>query len=77
MPSRKTYVQVNTTAGLESLDLTQVDHVQIVVKPGGDVIWINVDGICRLRICRIRKVKGKAQIDLEFEESLSNVTIVG
>lgn len=27
--------------------------VEVLVRDDGSVLWVNVDGICRLRICRI------------------------
>lgn len=35
------------------LDITGPVIVQIQIRNDGDVIWINVDGMCRMRICRI------------------------
>jgi len=43
-----------------AVDLTQPDfavHVQVA----GDRVWINVDGVCLLRICRA------PEISVEFE----------
>jgi hypothetical protein len=33
------------------LDITLPHHVEIKIAEG--VVWVNVDGVCRLRICRI------------------------
>lgn len=43
-----------TNPGREALDLTAPDHgVEVLVRNDGKVLWVNVDGICRLRICQI------------------------
>lgn len=39
------------------LDITAVESVQIEVKDDNSVLWINVDGICVLRICRITRLE--------------------
>ena len=41
---------------LTSLDVTAPIHVEIVIRSDGTVIWVNIDGICRLRACRITKL---------------------
>lgn len=38
------------------LDITGPTEVYIDVREDGNVLWVNVDGICRLRICRIKKL---------------------
>ena len=35
------------------LDITAPEGVQIQIRADGEVVWVNVDGICRLRICQI------------------------
>jgi len=35
------------------LDISEVDLVQIRIRPDGKVIWVNVEDVCRLRISRI------------------------
>lgn len=35
------------------LDITGAETVQIQVRKDRKVVWVNVDGVCRLRICRI------------------------
>lgn len=42
----------------EMLDITAPKGpVQIDIKSDGKVIWINVEGICVLRICQIEKLE--------------------
>lgn len=36
------------------LDITAPEGVEVVIKEDGKVIWVNVDGICRFRSCRIK-----------------------
>ena len=38
-------------------DITAPEHVQIQIRSDGKVVWINVDGICVLRACRIGRLK--------------------
>ena len=35
------------------LDITNPENVEIRIRGDGKVIWVNVDGICRLRCCGI------------------------
>lgn len=36
------------------LDITRPDTVvEVMVNNDGTVMWVNVDGVCRLRVCRI------------------------
>lgn len=37
----------------ELRDITGAELVQVVVRSDGKVLWVNVDGRCALRICRI------------------------
>ncbi len=37
-------------------DITGAVHVQIDYSSTGKVLWINVNGICVLRICRIQEL---------------------
>jgi hypothetical protein len=39
--------------GLKQMDVTAPRHVEIAVREDRKTIWINVDGICVLRCCRI------------------------
>lgn len=40
----------------EMKDITGADHVEIKVSENGTVVWINVNEVCVLRICRIKKI---------------------
>jgi hypothetical protein len=43
---------------LAMLDIKAPNHgVQINVSHDGDTIWVNVDGICMLRICQIQELE--------------------
>lgn len=35
------------------LDITGAENVQVQITRSKDRVWVNVDGVCRLRICRI------------------------
>jgi hypothetical protein len=37
----------------EMLDISNPEHVEISIRDDGRVIWVNVDGACVLRVCRI------------------------
>jgi hypothetical protein len=37
------------------LDITAPEMVQVQLRDDGKVLWVNVDGVCRLRISRIPK----------------------
>ncbi len=39
----------------EMKDITGAESVQVQIRSDGKVIWVNVDGACVLRICRIRQ----------------------
>jgi len=37
-----------------SIDLTEPRHgVEVITDKNNHIVWVNVDGICVLRICRI------------------------
>ena len=42
---------------IECLDITSPEIVEVEINHNGKVVWINVDGVCRLRACRIKNVK--------------------
>lgn len=42
-----------TTDIPDMIDLTAPGVVQIEVREDGKVVWVNINGICRLRMCRI------------------------
>lgn len=47
-------VQVNTNPGFESLDITNpMTEVEVEIRRDGTVLWVNIGGICRLRVCQI------------------------
>jgi len=35
------------------LDITGANTVELQVRGDGKVVWVNVDGVCALRICRM------------------------
>lgn len=40
----------------EMLDITQPEEVEVLVRADRKVLWVNVDGQCKLRICRIKNL---------------------
>jgi hypothetical protein len=43
----------------KQLDITGADSVEILTDRARGVIWVNVEGICMLRICRIEDLTVK------------------
>lgn len=39
------------------LDVKEATDVEISIKADGKVLWVNVDGICALRVSRIDRLK--------------------
>lgn len=39
------------------LDITEPEEVDIVIRDDGKVLWVNINGICRLRLCKIKTIK--------------------
>lgn len=39
------------------LDITMPDHLEIKIDKRRHVVWINIDGVCVLRACRIGKIE--------------------
>jgi hypothetical protein len=54
----------------EMTDITAPQVVQIMVSDDGKIFWVNVDGVCRLRACRIGKVEIVDQRDWALRETL-------
>lgn len=38
---------------LDAIDISQPQAVQIEVTENGKTLWVNVDGVCRLRVSNI------------------------
>jgi hypothetical protein len=58
--------------GKQMIDITAPDKsVEVSIRKDGTVIWVNVDGVCKLRICQIphlviddrRKGKLEGEVD--------------
>jgi len=49
------------------LDVTAPENVEIQIKGDGKVIWIDVNGICVFRACRI------GELTLNADEYLKNL----
>ena len=48
------------------LDITAPEHeVEVIYehRTSGGVLWVNIDGICRLRVCRIKPRIFKTSIE--------------
>lgn len=41
----------------KEIDITGANLVEILIREDGHVVWVNVDGKCLLRVCRIVNVK--------------------
>jgi hypothetical protein len=38
------------------IDVTGAEHVDVAVSDDKTVMWVNVNGVCVLRVCRIRNL---------------------
>lgn len=38
----------------KDLDITGAEHVSVRVSSDGTVMWVNVNGVCMLRVCHIK-----------------------
>ena len=38
------------------IDLTAPKYVEVVIDKPGKIVWVNVDGICRLRCCQVDEI---------------------
>jgi len=38
------------------LDITGPCKVEVQIREDGTVLWVNVEGVCRLRICRVEEL---------------------
>jgi len=43
----------------DNLQMTDVigEYVEIRIRSDGKVVWINVDGICRCRVCNVKEIE--------------------
>ena len=48
---------------VQMIDITAPQDVEIVIRHDASVIWVNVDGACVLRICRIPVLRLDNQAD--------------
>lgn len=42
-----------------AVDVTGAKHVEVQIDAGRNVLWVNVNGVCLLRICRIEEFSVK------------------
>lgn len=54
----------------EMVDITSPRTVQVQIRSDGKVIWINVDGMCRLRCCQIE------HLDVEDDRKPSAIKLL-
>lgn len=40
----------------EFIDITGSDNVEVAIRDDGSVLWVNVDGVCVLRVCKIKSI---------------------
>lgn len=38
------------------IDVTGPEHLEIVIREDGVIVWINIDGMCAFRACRIKEL---------------------
>ena len=41
----------------KSIDVSGAEYCQIQIREDGKVVWINVNGICVCRVCRIEELR--------------------
>ena len=41
------------------IDITAPENVEIKIRLDKKVIWINIDGICELRACKIKNLRDR------------------
>ncbi len=42
------------TEEIKFLDITEPQIVEILIRRDGKVLWVNIDGMCVFRACRIK-----------------------
>lgn len=47
---------VKSLPGEQMVDIAAPSIVEVQVRADGKVLWVNVDGICRFRCCRIETI---------------------
>lgn len=40
----------------DTVDVTAPEVVEILIRSDGKVVWVNVDGFCLFRACRVQKL---------------------
>ena len=53
LTAKKTFTTTIEKLLNNQLDLTGAENCEVVIKEDGKVLWINVEGVCALRVCRI------------------------
>ncbi len=56
-PKKPYKLEVKATPHIEFQDITAPDIVEIQIRDDRKVIWVNVNGICALRICQIKHLE--------------------
>ena len=49
----------------QMVDITAPEQVQIQIRNDGKVVWVNVDGICRLRCCQVGEMEILDERDMQ------------
>lgn len=59
---------------LTMLDINGVEEVGITINAEGNALWVNIDGLCRLRVYRAKKivVEGPRGVFLKKKEEGEN-----
>jgi hypothetical protein len=53
--------------GPNMLDITGAKLVEVEVSKDGKVLWVNVDGICRFRICQIEALEWRLHAGYDWK----------
>lgn len=56
-PPKVSFTRIKEAREKMLTDVTNPELVDIRISGDGKVLWVNVDGICRLRACQIKVLK--------------------
>jgi len=53
------------------IDITMAELVEVEIREDGKVLWVNIDGVCQLRVCHFKKldIKGGGKSKKVVEEA--------
>ena len=57
-----------------ALDISGAEHVEVSVRGDNKVLWVNVNGVCVLRICQIEELHRGAGMNYDVP-NIKKVTL--